>query len=80
MSAALKLEREVVHVAEVDALKVIDQISLGRLNELWTRATCHLATRGHQQTVEGVSEHVDGVSDKVDVGLLHLFKWRNFLK
>ena len=72
MGPALKLEREVVHVIEGDALEVVDELGVGGLYELWTRATCLLTTRGHQQTVERVGEHVDGVSDKVDVRLLHL--------
>ena len=39
VSPTLKLEREVVHVIEGDALEVVDELSVGGLNELWTRAS-----------------------------------------
>ena len=39
VSPTLKLEGEVVHVIEGDTLEVVDELGVGGLNELWTRAT-----------------------------------------
>ena len=72
MGPALELEGEIVHVVEGDALQVVDKLGVRGLYEARTRALCPLPARGRQQAVESVGEHVDGISDEMNVGLLHL--------
>ena len=73
MGPALELEGEIVHVVEGDALQVVDKLGVRGLYEARTRALCPLPARGRQQAVESVGEHVDGISDEMNVGLLHLY-------